>query len=131
MAAPDPEADNLRRCWGALHGRACFAEDEPVNPEIARELLGELGLSVDVANNGAEAVAMAHRGGYALILMDIQMPHTDGLAATREIRARHPCRDVPIIAMTANAFGGSPALHRGRMNDFSPSPSNWRCSTPP
>ena len=87
-AQPEPEADNFEALLvGALQGaHVLLAEDDPVNQEIARELLGELGLSVDVASDGAEAVRMAAASDYALILMDMQMPKMDGLAATRAIR---------------------------------------------
>ena len=120
-AQPEPEADNFEALLvGALQGaHVLLAEDDPVNQEIARELLGELGLSVDVASDGAEAVRMAAASDYALILMDMQMPKMDGLAATRAIRATPKGHQVPIVAMTANAF----AEDRQRctaagMNDF-------------
>jgi CheY-like chemotaxis protein len=68
-------------------------------------LLEAKGYTVEVARNGVEAVAAVGRGGFDLILMDMQMPVLDGLSATREIRGQGSYgRQVPIIAMTANAM---------------------------
>ena len=94
--------DALRRTRAGA--RILLAEDNVVNQEVALELLHSAGLEVDVVGNGVEAVAQGERGNYDLILMDVQMPEIDGLQATRMLRGTPGGAQVPIIAMTANAF---------------------------
>ncbi len=94
----------------ALRGaRILLAEDNEINTEIARALLEKEGCIVDRAENGKEACQMyrnSSKGYYRIILMDIRMPIMDGITATKEIRSmsRKDAKDIPIIAMTADAF---------------------------
>lgn len=81
-----------------------LAEDEPINREVALIHLREVGLLVDVAEDGLEAVHRAREKVYAAILMDMDMPRMNGLEATRAIREDSLNKLTPIIAVTANAF---------------------------
>jgi CheY-like chemotaxis protein/anti-sigma regulatory factor (Ser/Thr protein kinase) len=90
----------------ARHLRVLVAEDNAVNQKIAARMLEKIGCRVDLAANGREAVEMADRFPYDLILMDCGMPEMDGFAATREIRSR-PGRRMPIVALTAHAIAGT------------------------
>lgn len=84
--------------------RVLLVEDEPINSEVSCCLLEEVGLLVDLAVDGVQAVEMARRHPYAAILMDMQMPNLNGADATRAIRADSLNRHTPILAMTANAY---------------------------
>jgi two-component system, sensor histidine kinase and response regulator len=96
------DAERLLQARGG--GRILLVEDNAINQEVALELLASVGLEVDVADDGQAAVDKARAGSYELILMDMQMPVLDGLAATRIIRGMPDRARTPILAMTANAF---------------------------
>ncbi|HEY0063858.1 MAG TPA: response regulator, partial [Telluria sp.] len=90
--------------------KVLLAEDNPVNVEVARAMLASLGLRVQIARNGDEALQAVRAEPYDIVLMDCQMPVMDGFAATAEIRrfeqASGRGRTLPIIAITANALQG-------------------------
>ncbi len=84
--------------------RILLAEDEPINQEVSRGLLEDVGFAVDLAADGAAALAMAQAHDYDLILLDMQMPELNGVDAARAIRALPRHARTPILALTANAF---------------------------
>ena len=101
------------------HRRILVVDDDPMNLEVAQLLLNESGLTVDLAQDGEQAISKAIENRYAVILMDMQMPILDGLAATQQIRKLPEHLTTPILAMTANVFAEDKlrCLDAG-MNDF-------------
>ncbi|KAF0128441.1 MAG: multi-sensor hybrid histidine kinase [Bacteroidetes bacterium] len=87
-----------------------LVEDNEINQQVAKEILEETGLIVEIAGNGKIAVEMVSQSGipskYKLVLMDLQMPVMDGITATQEIRKMHDYITLPILAMTADAMAG-------------------------
>lgn len=101
--APLPDAESaLRAAFPGI--RVLVVDDEPVNGEVARELLADVTTRVDLAGDGLEALDMLRQRTYDLVLMDMQMPRLGGLETTRKIRNEGMRPNLPIIAMTANAF---------------------------
>ena len=107
-ASPDDE-DPLRTLTRQLtpHAgqRVLLVEDDPISREVTAEWLHMAGLHVELAEDGQQGVEMATNHPPDLILMDMQMPRLGGLEATRALRALLPKASLPILAMTANAFG--------------------------
>jgi two-component system, sensor histidine kinase and response regulator len=101
---PDEELSKIR---GAI---ILLTEDNEINQQVAKELIESSGLTVEIANNGKEAVEMVKNSGvpskFELIFMDLQMPEMDGYTATEEIRKLPEYNTIPIIAMSADAMAG-------------------------
>ncbi len=118
--------EEARESIAELQGaRVLLVEDNEINQELALELLTGNGIIVEVAGNGAEALELLERTSVDGVLMDCQMPVMDGYAASRNIRKQVRFRDLPIIAMTANAMAGDreKVLAAG-MNDHIAKPVN-------
>ncbi|MBV5332531.1 response regulator, partial [bacterium] len=105
--------------------RILLVEDNPINCEVATELLSGVGLLVDTASDGLEALERVKGHAYDLVLMDLQMPRMDGLEATLALRALPGWSQIPIVAMTANAFEEDRrACEAVGMSDFVAKPVN-------
>jgi signal transduction histidine kinase/ActR/RegA family two-component response regulator len=103
--------------------RVLVAEDNAVNQKVIALMLQRLGHRVDTVANGAEAIAAVERAPYDVVLMDVQMPEVDGIAATRAIRAMPSQRTTPVVALTANVFAEDRArCTEAGMTDFLPKP---------
>jgi signal transduction histidine kinase/DNA-binding response OmpR family regulator len=88
-----------------IHGaRILLVEDNELNQEVATELLRAVGFVVDLAENGQIALDKVRAADYDIVLMDMQMPVMDGVTATQEIRKEKRFKDLPVVAMTANAL---------------------------
>jgi CheY-like chemotaxis protein/HPt (histidine-containing phosphotransfer) domain-containing protein len=122
----DLREEALQSNRAALAGaRVLLVEDNPINQELAHDLLTRAQIVVQVANNGREAIEMLGRERFDAVLMDCQMPILDGYAATRELRGDLKWRDLPIIAMTANAMvGDREKVLAAGMNDHIAKPIN-------
>ena len=103
-----PELSNLSDILAEIQRRRgatiLVVEDNALNQEVIEGMLSYEGFNVDIANDGREALYMLEQKSYELVLMDMQMPVMDGIAATIEIRKQSKFNELPIIAMTANAM---------------------------
>jgi signal transduction histidine kinase len=102
----DAPADSVAQLTGLQGARVLLVEDNDLNQEVAFELLRDAGFVIDLAANGQVALDMLRAADYDIVLMDIQMPVMDGVTAAREIRKEARFKDLPVVAMTANAMLG-------------------------
>lgn len=104
----------------APEARILVVDDNPVNLTVAKGLLEPLNMAIDTVTSAADAIEIIHKVKYDLIFMDHMMPEVDGIEATHIIRRLVPSyKDIPIIALTANAIGGAKQMFiEEGMNDF-------------
>jgi signal transduction histidine kinase/HPt (histidine-containing phosphotransfer) domain-containing protein/FixJ family two-component response regulator len=120
---PESGASRFRRRYAFPEARILVVDDIPANLLVAKELLAKYGARIDTSTNGADAVEIVKKYPYDIVFMDHMMPGMDGVAATIAIRAKGEniarCRDVPVIALTANAMSGHREIFlQCGMNDF-------------
>lgn len=114
QVATDSEVLPLTREWSVL-----IAEDNPVNQIIAQKVVEKLGFKGKIAENGRKVLIALEQNKYDLILMDCQMPEMDGYETTSAIRQNLKFRNIPIIAMTANAMkGDQERCQQAGMDDY-------------
>ena len=110
-AEPDSAGPSSSLDVDRLRGtRILLVEDNEINQEVAMGQLEDADIFVDLAENGEEAIRMVEKNDYDIVLMDMQMPVMDGVAATRILRSDMRFQDLPIIAMTANALSSDREL---------------------
>ncbi len=116
--AKSPDKNRISELSTILGARILLVEDNEINQQVACEILEQVGLVVQIANNGEEALTWVNKAPFDMVLMDIQMPVMDGYQATKQIRNNGHFKDLPIIAMTAHAMAGDmeKSLQAG-MND--------------
>jgi signal transduction histidine kinase/DNA-binding response OmpR family regulator len=127
VTAETPRIDQPQRCATPL--RILLAEDNPINQRLVLDILEDRGHKITMVENGRQAVQQALAQYFDVILMDVQMPEMDGLAATRAIRSQQqpPHRQIPIIGLTANALKGDRALClNAGMDDYLTKPVNLK-----
>ncbi len=113
--APPPLAEALLR----LHGHVLIVEDDSINQRVIERMLQKMGLTCEIAGNGRLGVEALSQRPFDLILMDLQMPELNGFEATRQIRQLPPGKNIPIIALTANAMPSDRAASKAAgMDDF-------------
>jgi PAS domain S-box-containing protein len=126
-SAPRSTSADLANRFAGRAVRVLLAEDNPTNQQVALLVLKKLGISADAVNDGLKVLETLHKSSYDAVLMDVQMPLLDGLAATREIRKSEAGtgRHMPIIAMTANAMQGDrETCMEAGMDDYVAKPIN-------
>ena len=99
--------------------KVLVVDDNEINQQVAKDLLENVGVYIDIAHNGIEALQLVAKQRYDAVLMDLQMPEMDGFTATRRIRNNPRFKDLPIIALTADALGSHRVeCRQAGMNDF-------------
>ncbi|MBF0265809.1 MAG: response regulator [Gammaproteobacteria bacterium] len=97
--------EDMQQTISQLNGaHVLLVEDNKINQQVAREFLERALIDVDIANNGQESLEKLEKETYDCVLMDIQMPVLDGYEATKKIREQDKFKDLPVLAMTANAM---------------------------
>jgi CheY-like chemotaxis protein len=101
------------------NSRILLTEDDALNQQVAQEFLHAFGAKIDIAEDGLQALAALEKKDYDLVLLDIRMPKLDGYETIKNIRMQSRWRDLPVVAMTANAITGEKekCLKAG-MSDF-------------
>ena len=128
LGRPQPVVPPALKVAPGCRGRVLVAEDNPVNQEVARAMLRDLGCELRLADNGREALNAMRTQAFDVVFMDCQMPEMDGFEAVRRLRgaqaADYETRlDVPIVALTANALAGDEDRCRAAgFDDYLPKP---------